>query len=62
MLVILGGEAEKSRLDPGAFTDSLHSLLLPYSSERMQAGPASTAVNNVKNQGPSCLEPSGSST
>jgi hypothetical protein len=40
MLVILGGEAEKSRLDPGAFADSLHSLVQPQGRAHAHHAPA----------------------
>jgi putative SOS response-associated peptidase YedK len=57
MPVILDPTLEGQWLDSGASGDALHSLLLPYASERMQTDPVSTWVNNVKNQGPKCLEP-----
>ena len=31
--------------------------LVPFDSERMTALPISTSINNVKNQGPQCVEP-----
>jgi putative SOS response-associated peptidase YedK len=31
--------------------------LVPFDSERMTARPISTTMNNVKNQGPQCVEP-----
>ena len=33
--------------------------LVPFGSERMTARPISTTINNVKNQGPQCVEPRG---
>ena len=30
--------------------------LVPFDSERMTARPISTTINNVKNQGPQCVE------
>jgi putative SOS response-associated peptidase YedK len=30
--------------------------LVPFDSERMRARPISTTINNVKNQGPQCVE------
>jgi putative SOS response-associated peptidase YedK len=32
-------------------------VLRPFSSEAMKAVPISTIVNNVRNQGPGCIEP-----
>jgi putative SOS response-associated peptidase YedK len=37
--------------------DDLLGLLRPFPSEAMQAVPISTMVNNVRNQGPGCIEP-----
>jgi putative SOS response-associated peptidase YedK len=57
MPVILGPSAEEQWLDPRASTDSLRSLLVPYSRADMEARPVSLWVNNPKNEGPKCLEP-----
>ena len=47
-------------LDPeNQDTDELQRLLKPYSPKQMSAKPVSTFVNNVKNQGPECVEPLG---
>jgi putative SOS response-associated peptidase YedK len=55
-------------LDPGDFDkwldptqhepDQLQALLRPFPSERMKAVAISTYVNNPRNQGPACIEPS----
>jgi putative SOS response-associated peptidase YedK len=37
----------------------LQPLLAPFPAERMTARPVSTFVNNVRNQGPKCVEPVG---
>ena len=37
--------------------EALNDLLLPFPSERMAARPVSSYVNNVRNQGPGCIEP-----
>src|SRR5262245_19593153 len=47
-------------LDPNVQDPSeLLPLLAPLPAERMTARPVSTFVNNVKNQGPQCVEPAG---
>ena len=47
-------------LDPeNQDTDELQRLLKPDSPKQMSAKPVSTFVNNVKNQGPECVEPLG---
>jgi putative SOS response-associated peptidase YedK len=56
MPVILGASAEEQWLDPRASADALRSLLVPYASDDMEARPVSLWVNNLKNDGPKCLE------
>lgn len=56
MPVILGPSAEEQWLDPRASADALRSLVVPYSSEGMEARPVGLWVNNPKNDGPKCLE------
>ena len=58
MPVILQREVIDHWLDP-AVTDpnELKPLLTQYPSELMQAWPVSKAVGNVRNQGPSLIEP-----
>jgi putative SOS response-associated peptidase YedK len=57
MPLILGPSAEEQWLDPRSSTDALCSLLVPSSSEGMEARPVGLWVNNPKNDGPKCLEP-----
>jgi putative SOS response-associated peptidase YedK len=59
MPVILGPSAEEQWLNPCASADVLRSLLVPYSSEGMEARPVGLSVNNPKNDGSKCLEPMG---
>jgi putative SOS response-associated peptidase YedK len=44
-------------LDPRASADVLRSLLVPYTTAKMEARPVGLWVNNPKNDGPKCLEP-----
>jgi putative SOS response-associated peptidase YedK len=60
MPVILWSSAEEQWLDPRANSNALRSLLVPYSSEGMEARPVGLWVNNPKNDGPKCLEPASS--
>jgi len=57
MPVILGPSAEEQWLDPRASVDALRCLLVPYSSDSMEARPVGLWVNNPKNDGTKCLEP-----
>lgn len=57
MPVILPREAWPLWLDPGAQTRELSPLLVPYPAERMAAHPVSSAVGNVKNDGPELILP-----
>jgi putative SOS response-associated peptidase YedK len=57
MPVILGPSSEEQWLDPQTSADALRSLLVPYSSEGMEARPVGLWVNNPRNDGPKCLEP-----
>jgi putative SOS response-associated peptidase YedK len=57
MPVIFSPSSEEQWLDPRASGDALRSLLVPYSSEGMEARPVGLWVNNPKNDGPKCLEP-----
>jgi len=63
MPAILKPEDEARWLDP-ALTDptALAALLAPYPAERLDMYPVSSAVNNVRNQGPECIEPAASGT
>jgi putative SOS response-associated peptidase YedK len=56
MPVILDPTAEARWLDPGTDATSLHSLLVPYSGERMEAFPVDAWVSDPKHEGPRCLE------
>jgi putative SOS response-associated peptidase YedK len=56
MPVILGLSAEEQWLDPRASVDALRSLLVPYTTDGMEAHPVGLWVNNPKNDGPKCLE------
>jgi putative SOS response-associated peptidase YedK len=57
MPVILGTSVEEQWLDPRAAADALCSLLVPSTSEGMEARPVGLWVNNPQNDGPKCLEP-----
>lgn len=58
MPVILDPTSYDSWLDPeNTDTAALQSLLRPFPADRMTSRPVSTYVNNVKNQGPECLNP-----
>jgi putative SOS response-associated peptidase YedK len=57
MPVIFNWEGEEEWLDPRATTEELHSLLVPFAADQMEAYPVSLFVNNAKNQGPRCIEP-----
>jgi putative SOS response-associated peptidase YedK len=56
MPVILPTADYRSWLDPAATSDDLGALLRPYEAP-LEADPVSTAVNNVRNDTPDCLEP-----
>jgi putative SOS response-associated peptidase YedK len=43
-------------LDPAAKAEPLQALLRPFLAEVMEAYPVSQFVNNVRNQGPQCIE------
>jgi putative SOS response-associated peptidase YedK len=58
MPVILPAHAYPAWLgEDSALLPELRALLRPYPSEAMRAYRVSTAVNNVKNYGPECIEP-----
>jgi putative SOS response-associated peptidase YedK len=57
MPVILAPGDYAGWLDPQATPDALQALLRPYPADDMRAVPVSTYVNNVRNQGPQCVEP-----
>jgi len=58
MPVILHQQDYGAWLDPkNENTDDLQKLIAPYTSEEMAAYPVSTAVNNVRNQGPELIAP-----
>jgi putative SOS response-associated peptidase YedK len=57
--VILDSTSEALWLDPGAEAASLHALLVPYPTEKMEAFPVNTWVSAPKYEGPRCLEPVG---
>jgi putative SOS response-associated peptidase YedK len=57
MPVILGTGAEGLWLDPHADADFLHSLLVPFPGEKMEAFPINPWVSDPKHEGPRCLEP-----
>jgi putative SOS response-associated peptidase YedK len=59
MPVILASGDYAGWLDPQAKLDDLQALLRPYPADDMRAVPVSTYVNNVRNQGPQCVEPTG---
>ncbi|MDA0220238.1 MAG: SOS response-associated peptidase [Proteobacteria bacterium] len=56
--VILEGDALQAWLDtPAQEADGLLDLLAPLAEGTLVADPVSTTVNNVRNDGPECLEP-----
>jgi putative SOS response-associated peptidase YedK len=57
MPVILATGDYAGWLDPTAKPDALQALLRPYPEGEMRAIPVSTYVNNVRHQGPQCVEP-----
>jgi putative SOS response-associated peptidase YedK len=59
MPVILDPTSEALWLDAGADAATLHSLLVPYPVDRMEAFPVSPWVSNPKHEGARCLEPVG---
>ncbi len=59
MPVILDPSSEEQWLDPRASADALRFLLVPYTSEGMEARPVGLWVNNPKHEGSKCLEPAG---
>ncbi len=58
MPAILASDAYPAWLGEDAARD-VPELLRPYSSDAMHIYRVSTAVNNVKNDGPECIEPVG---
>jgi putative SOS response-associated peptidase YedK len=56
MPVILDPTSDARWLDAGADAASLHALLVPYHSEKMEAFPVNPWVSNPKHEGPRCLE------
>ncbi len=56
MPVILDPAADAQWLDPRADAATLHSLLVPYPGERVEAFPVDTWVNSPRHEGPRCLE------
>jgi putative SOS response-associated peptidase YedK len=57
MPVVLGSEAWEPWLDPRATAADLASLLVPCPDEVLLARPASSLVNDPRNDGPDLLEP-----
>jgi putative SOS response-associated peptidase YedK len=57
MPVIVDAESESVWLDSHTPVEELRSLLVPFASARMEAYAVDPYVNNVKNQGPKCIEP-----
>jgi putative SOS response-associated peptidase YedK len=57
MPVIIDPAADALWLDPGTEAVTLHSLLMPYPGERMEAFPINPWVSDPKHEGPRCLEP-----
>jgi putative SOS response-associated peptidase YedK len=58
MPVILGAADYATWLDPAIQSaEELQPLLVPFPAQRMTARAVSTYVNNVRNQGPKCVEP-----
>lgn len=58
MPVILPRDAQDLWLDPEqSDLDRLQELLRPFPASAMIVRPVSTAVNNVRNEGPQCVEP-----
>lgn len=55
MPVILDPSSERAWLDPSSSSDALHSLLVPFPSERMERFAVTSYVSNAKNEGPQCL-------
>lgn len=55
--VILRPESEGGWLDPGARTERLNELLLPFSGGELEAYEVSPLVNSPKNDSPACAEP-----
>jgi putative SOS response-associated peptidase YedK len=56
MPVIRDPTSDALWLDPGTDAPSLHTLLVPYPGERMEAFPVNPWVSNSKHEGPRCLE------
>jgi putative SOS response-associated peptidase YedK len=59
MPVILNPEDYDRWLAPDASMDELRALLRPYPAERMQAQAVNRAVNSVKNDDETCIQPIG---
>ena len=57
MPMIVERERWADWLDPESGSETLHELLVPAAPGRLEAYPVSTAVNNVRNNGPELLEP-----
>jgi len=59
MPVILDPDDYDCWLDPNTSIDELRALLKPYPAERLQAQAVNRAVNSVKNDDGTCIEPIG---
>jgi putative SOS response-associated peptidase YedK len=58
MPMFVDRDRREAWLDPGlSGTDEVRSLLVPAAAGRFEAVPVSTAVNNVRNNGPELVEP-----
>jgi putative SOS response-associated peptidase YedK len=57
MPVILPKESWGLWVDPSAQTREVQSLLVPYPADLMVAHPVSSAVGNVRNNGPELILP-----
>lgn len=57
MPVILEGDARDAWLDKASDSDELKAILQPFDGDRMDYYPVSKAVNNVRNDNPTLLEP-----
>jgi putative SOS response-associated peptidase YedK len=57
MPVILAATRWDDWLDPGSDHDAVRSLLVPAPDGLLEVHPVSTAVNNVRNNGPQLVDP-----
>jgi len=56
MPVIIPAESFDPWLDDSADQDFIHSLMVPYPADQMDAWPISTAVNNARNKSPAVIQ------